>query len=49
VNSAEKGGPTIDPVGYDTGKKVKGVKYHIFVDIIRLAMIKLRVRRLARQ
>jgi len=32
VKSAEKGGPRIDPNGYDAGKKIKGKKRHILVD-----------------
>ena len=32
VKSAEKGGPAIDPTGYDAGKKIKGRKRHILVD-----------------
>jgi len=27
-----KGGPSVDPVGFDAGKKVRGVKYHVLVD-----------------
>jgi transposase len=32
VKSAEKGGPCIDPSGYDAGKKIKGKKRHLLVD-----------------
>jgi transposase len=32
VRSAEKGGASIDPHGYDAGKKVKGKKRHVLVD-----------------
>jgi len=32
VKSAEKGGPRIDPSGYDAGKKIKGKKRHLLVD-----------------
>ncbi|MFM2044555.1 MAG: hypothetical protein RLY86_3131, partial [Pseudomonadota bacterium] len=32
VKGAEKGGASIDPAGYDAGKKVKGKKRHIVVD-----------------
>ena len=32
VKSAEKGGVSIDPHGYDAGKKVKGKKRHVLVD-----------------
>jgi transposase len=31
-----KRGARIDPVGYDAGKKTKGVKYHILVDTLGL-------------
>jgi transposase len=33
VKSAEKSGTSIDPRGYDAGKKVKGKKRHVLVDI----------------
>ena len=32
VRSAEKGGRAIEPVGYDSGKKIKGKKRHLLVD-----------------
>ncbi len=32
VKSAEKGGPSIDPPGYDAGKKIKEKKRHLLVD-----------------
>jgi transposase len=32
VKSAEKGGVSIDPHGYDAGKKTKGKKRHVLVD-----------------
>src|ERR1700761_1696797 len=32
VKSAEKGGPHVDPHGYDAGKKIKGKKRHVLVD-----------------
>src|SRR5277367_4610793 len=32
VKTAEKGGTSIDPHGYDAGKKVKGKKRHVLVD-----------------
>ncbi len=32
VKSAEKGGRTIDPAGYDAGKKINGKKRHLLVD-----------------
>ncbi|MGC2788215.1 MAG: IS5 family transposase, partial [Roseiarcus sp.] len=38
VKSAEKGGPAIDPTGYDAGKKIKGRKRHILVDTQGLLM-----------
>ena len=38
VKSAEKGGPCIDPHGYDAGKKTKGKKRHIVVDTTGLLM-----------
>jgi transposase len=33
-----KGGPSVDPVGFDAGKKVKGVKYHVLVDTLGLLL-----------
>src|SRR3712207_2627914 len=33
-----KGGPSADPVGFDAGKKVKGVKYHVLVDTLGLLL-----------
>src|SRR6516165_776188 len=33
-----KGGPAIDPAGYDAGKKIKGKKRHILVDTQGLLM-----------
>jgi transposase len=38
VKSAEKGGASIDPPGYDAGKKIKGKKRHILVDTQGLLM-----------
>ena len=38
VKSAEKGGPRIDPSGYDAGKKIKGKKRHVLVDTQGLLM-----------
>ena len=38
VKSAEKGGPAIDPPGYDAGKKIKGKKRHVLVDTQGLLM-----------
>lgn len=38
VKSAEKGGPYIDPHGYDAGKKIKGKKRHILVDTVGLML-----------
>ena len=37
VRAAEKGGAAA-PVGYDAGKKIKGVKYHILVDTLGLLL-----------
>ena len=36
VKSAEKGGASIDPHGYDAGKKISGKKRHIVVDTLGL-------------
>ena len=33
-----KGGPSVDPVGFDAGKKVRGVKYHVLVDTLGLRL-----------
>jgi putative transposase len=33
VKSAEKGGPSIDPHGFDAGKLIKGKKRHLLVDM----------------
>jgi putative transposase len=38
VKSAEKGGPCVDPHGYDAGKKIKGKKRHILVDTVGLLL-----------
>jgi transposase len=38
VKSAEKGGPNIDPSGYDAGKKIKGKKRHVLVDTLGLLL-----------
>ncbi|WP_092937920.1 IS5 family transposase [Rhizobium sp. 9140] len=38
VKGAEKGGPCIDPCGYDAGKKIKGKKRHILVDTVGLLL-----------
>ena len=38
VKSAEKGGGSIDPGGYDAGKKIKGKKRHVLVDTQGLLM-----------
>ena len=38
VKSAEKGALTIDPSGFDAGKKIKGKKRHILVDTQGLLM-----------
>jgi transposase len=39
VKSAERGGADIDPIGYDAGTKVKGIKRHIVVDTLGLLLI----------
>ena len=39
VKSAERGGANVDPIGYDAGKKVKGVKRHILVDTLGMVLI----------
>jgi transposase len=39
VKSAERGGADIDPIGYDAGKKVKGVKRHIVVDTLGMMLM----------
>jgi hypothetical protein len=33
-----KGGPSIDPPGYDAGKKIKGKKRHVLVDTLDLML-----------
>ena len=33
-----KRGPSVDPVGFDAGKRVKGVKYHVLVDTLGLLL-----------
>ena len=38
VKSAEKGGASIDPHGFDAGKKIKGKKRHVLVDTQGLLM-----------
>ena len=38
VKSAEKGGASIDPSGFDAGKKIKGKKRHVLVDTQGLLM-----------
>ena len=38
VKAAEKGGAEIDPIGYDAGKKVKGIKRHIVVDTLGMIL-----------
>jgi len=38
VRSAEKGGASIDPHGFDAGKKIKGKKRHLLVDTQGLLM-----------
>ena len=39
VKSAEKGGASIDPPGYDAGKKIKGKKRHLLVDTQGLLLL----------
>ena len=38
VKSAEKGGPAIDPHGFDAGKLIKGKKRHVLVDTLGLVL-----------
>ena len=38
VKGAEKGGRHIDPNGYDSGKKIKGKKRHVLVDMLGLLL-----------
>ena len=38
VKSTEKGGRNIDPPGYDAGKKIKGKKRHLLVDVTGLLL-----------
>ncbi|HEV2041581.1 MAG TPA: IS5 family transposase [Casimicrobiaceae bacterium] len=38
VKSAEKGGPRIDPHGFDAGKLIKGKKRHVLVDTLGLLL-----------
>ncbi|MGO9720212.1 MAG: IS5 family transposase [Methylocella sp.] len=38
VKSAEKGGPCIDPHGFDAGKLIKGKKRHVLVDTLGLLL-----------
>jgi transposase len=39
VKSAERGGAEIDPIGYDAGKKVKGIKRHVVVDTLGMMLV----------
>ena len=39
VKSAERGGAEIDSIGYDAGKKVKGIKRHVVVDTLGMMLI----------
>jgi transposase len=39
VKSAERGGAEIDPIGYDAGKKVKGIKRHVVVDTLGMMLM----------
>jgi putative transposase len=41
VKSAEKGGSSIDPPGFDAGKLIKGKKRHILVDTTGLLLLAL--------
>ena len=38
ASARRKRGAAADPVGYDAGKKIKGVKYHILVDTLGLLL-----------
>jgi len=38
VKGAEKRGRSVDPPGYDAGKKIKGKKWHVLVDTQGLSM-----------
>jgi putative transposase len=38
VKAAERGGASMDAIGYDAGKKVKGVKRHIVVDTLGMIL-----------
>jgi len=38
VKSAEKGGASTDPTGYDAAKKIKGRKRHLLVDTLGLML-----------
>src|ERR1700752_4128391 len=38
AKAAQKGGPSIDPQGYDAGKKVTGRKRHVLVDTLGLVL-----------
>ena len=38
VKAAERGGASIDPIGYDAGKKIKGIKRHIVVDTLGMVL-----------
>ena len=39
VKSAERGGAEIDSIGYDAGKKVKGIKRHVVVDTLGMMLV----------
>lgn len=39
VKAAERGGAIIDPIGYDAGKKIKGIKRHIAVDTLGMILV----------
>jgi hypothetical protein len=38
AKGAQKGGSSLDPSGYDAGKKIKGRKRHILVDTLGLLL-----------
>jgi len=38
VKAAERGGASVDPIGYDAGKKIKGIKRHILVDTLGMIL-----------
>lgn len=38
VKAAEQGGASLDPIGYDTGKKINGIRCHIVVDTLGMIL-----------